>query len=248
MIPSSPPSPGGRGRKSSKDLPKEINSKFSLELEGHQISLAQLYERLYAAYGPQHWWPAETPFEMMIGAILTQNTAWTNVEKALDNLKNNASLDPGIIAALPEAALARLLKPSGYFNIKARRLQNYCRWFNAEGGYAALVGYPTSILREKLLAVSGIGPETADAMLLYAFYRPVFVIDAYTRRILLRLGMITGKPDYEELRRLFETNVTADTALYNEYHALIVQHAKVSCISRPACRQCCLQAYCHFVQ
>ena len=205
-----------------------------------------VYRRLYRCYGPQHWWPGETPFEVMVGAVLTQNTAWGNVEKAIVNLKQAQALDAEVIATTAHARLARWLKPSGYFNIKARRLRNFCIWYLAQGGFEALASWDTARLRHGLLSVNGIGPETADDMLLYAFERPVFVIDAYTRRLHSRLGTIRGDEGYETLRSLFESTLRGrkKVQLFNEFHALIVRHAKDVCRPRPRCRECCLEESC----
>ncbi len=200
-----------------------------------------IYDILFRYYGPQHWWPADTPFEVMIGAILTQNTAWSNVEKAIANLREQRCLEPQSIIDTPVERLAEWIRPSGYFNIKAKRLQNFCRWYLQQRGWEKLSLRNTGELRRALLSVNGIGPETADDILLYAFERPVFVIDAYTRRLFSRLGVIEGNESYEELRTRFETELgTDDPQLFNEYHALIVRHAKEACSKRPACHRCCL--------
>lgn len=200
--------------------------------------LEDLYQRLYSAYGPQHWWPARSRFEVMIGAILTQNTAWTNVEKAIRNLRRENCLRASSLIQLSEPELADLLRPSGYFNIKARRVKNFCRWYLEEGQYRRLRTCATRELRHKLLGVNGIGPETADDILLYAFERPVFVIDAYTRRLLRKLGWVNGDEGYESLRAGFENALHADVPLFNEFHALIVRHAKEKCTGEPGCRHC----------
>jgi endonuclease-3 related protein len=200
--------------------------------------LMTLYRRLYRSYGPQDWWPADSPFEVMVGAVLTQNTAWTNVEQAIAGLRRAGRLDPERIRRMRADTLARLIRPSGYFNIKARRLQNLCRWYLEAGGHVHLATWPTAELRAALLAVNGVGPETADDILLYAFERPVFVIDAYTRRLLRSLDMIRGDESYEELRGLFEDRLVPDAQLFNEYHALIVRHAKEPCDDTRACRHC----------
>ena len=201
-------------------------------------TLLQLYDRLYEAYGPQHWWPADTPFEVMVGAVLTQNTAWTNVEKAIVNLQLAGKLELSGMHQMTESRLARLIRPAGFFNVKAKRLKALCRWLTEQGGIAQLTDYPTLMLRDSLLAVHGIGPETADDILLYALGRPVFVIDAYTRRLLKSLGMARGDEDYDDLRRAFEAALGPDPALYNEYHALIVRHAKEKCVHPADCRHC----------
>ncbi len=208
------------------------------------MTLNSVFNRLFDTYGAQNWWPGDTRFEVMVGAILTQNTAWTNVEKAIFNLKSNHSLDPKIIATISTKKLAQWLKPSGYFNIKANRLQNYCKWFIHQGGYHSLNKLETNRLRKRLLSVNGVGPETADDILLYAFERPVFVIDAYTRRLFSRLGLIEPDLSYENLRQFFETHLETDASLFNEYHALIVIHAKNVCNKKPKCMHCCLTYNC----
>ncbi|HEC13059.1 MAG TPA: endonuclease [Acidiferrobacteraceae bacterium] len=182
----------------------------------------------------------------MVGAVLTQNTAWTNVEKAIDNLKAANSLDAESIVLAHHRRLAAWLRPSGYFNVKARRLRNLCRFVLDAGGVKALSILSTPSLRAGLLTVNGVGPETADDILLYAFNRPVFVIDAYTRRLFNRLGMISGEETYEEMRLWFESSLGADVALYNEYHALIVIQAKDICKKRPLCESCVLQKRCEY--
>jgi endonuclease-3 related protein len=206
--------------------------------------LRAVFEWLYEAYGPQHWWPGDMPFEVMIGAILAQNTAWSNVEKAIASLKALDCLNPEAILALSHESLAGLLRPTGYFNVKARRLQGFCEWYLAQDGYKTLARQETATLRGRLLGLNGLGPETADDILLYAFKRPVFVIDAYTRRLFARIGVIQGDEAYEELRYMFESALGPDVALYNEFHALIVRHAKEVCKSRPACSGCGLAASC----
>ncbi len=180
----------------------------------------------------------------MVGAVLTQNTAWTNVERAIANLKKAKALSPEAIVKAHPKRLASWVKPSGYFNIKAQRLKAMCRWLIAQGGVRKLAKVPTPELRHALLAVHGIGPETADDILLYAFKRPVFVIDAYTRRLFHRLGLVKETEDYETLRQLFERALESDAQLFNEYHALIVVHAKDVCRKRPLCSRCCLAAVC----
>tara|TARA_R110002072_G_scaffold74374_4_gene176281 strand:- start:51148 stop:51795 length:648 start_codon:yes stop_codon:yes gene_type:complete len=203
-----------------------------------QKQLEELYHRLFNAYGPQHWWPAETPFEVMVGAILTQNTAWTNVEKAIQNLKQANALNTHAIIALSDEELAALIRPSGYFNVKTKRLKNYTNWFVGEGRFKRLDQYSTYDLRQRLLTVNGIGPETADDILLYTFERAVFVIDTYTRRLLKNLQIITGDETYENLRQLFESSLDQDVALFKEYHALIVRHAKEKCANERGCKHC----------
>ena len=206
--------------------------------------LTAVFNSLYRSYGPQHWWPGDSPFEIMVGAVLTQNTAWSNVEQAIANLMAHDRLDAERIVRARKEQLARLLKPSGYFNIKAQRLRNFCRWYLASGGYPALAEMQTSELRRALLTVNGIGPETADDILLYAFERPVFVIDAYTRRLLSRLQLFSGNEPYDDMRLSIEAALGADAALFNEYHALIVRHAKDVCRVRPRCVECPLNKRC----
>ena len=205
-------------------------------------NLERLYQRLYEAYGPQHWWPAETPFEVMVGAVLTQNTAWSNVEKAIDNLKAANCLELAKIIKSTDKELAKLIRPSGYFNIKTKRLKNLCQWLEQQGGFTAVAKIETNELRQSLLSVKGIGPETADDILLYAFERPAFVIDAYTRRLFSKLGLINGDEDYETLRCNIETELSLDVTLYNEFHALIVRHAKEKCEQLSKCKHCRVEA------
>ena len=207
--------------------------------------LRRIYEALFAMYGPQHWWPGESPFEIMVGAILTQNTAWSHVARAIRRLGQENHLTPLAIVSADPACLAAWLRPTGYFNVKAQRLQDFCRWYLAHGQATALATVPTADLRRALLAVNGIGPETADDILLYALERPVFVVDAYTRRLLARLAVAQGNEPYETLRALFEGALGAEVALYNEYHALIVRHAQDTCHKRqPLSHQCGLVQHC----
>ncbi len=203
-----------------------------------------VYRELLAAYGPQGWWPSDGPFEVMVGAVLTQNTAWVNVERAIENLKRAGALSARAIVDLPEARLAALLRPSGYFNVKARRLRAFCAWYLEAGGLERLGRLQTARLRRALLAVPGVGPETADDILLYAFGRPVFVVDAYTRRLFGRLGLLDPDLPYDAVRLAFEGALGRRPALYNEYHALIVRHAKNVCRPRPVCAACCLRERC----
>lgn len=206
--------------------------------------LQEAHVRLRQAYGAQAWWPADSPFEVMVGAILTQNTAWTNVEKAIANLKAGQMLAPRALAEAEHASLAQLIRSAGYFNVKTRRLQALCRYLVESGGEAALSAMETSDLRQQLLAVHGVGPETADDILLYAFERPVFVIDSYTRRLFARLGLRSGTEPYDELRLWVEQVLATDHRGYNELHALIVVHAKQHCRKRPQCDACPLAGIC----
>ncbi len=210
------------------------------------MQLLEIYERLSKYYGPRDWWPADTAFEVMVGAILTQNTAWTNVVKAIDNLKAADCLNAESINSLSQDRLAQLIRPSGYYNVKAKRLQAYCRWYLERGGFDALDAMPTDAMREAILSVYGVGPETAEDIVLYAFNRPVFVIDTYTRRTFSRLGLVDGTETHEELRQYFQDSLPAESALFNEYHALIVIHAKDCCRKKPLCGQCPLAMDCDY--
>lgn len=203
-------------------------------------SLFGIYKILYREFGPQHWWPGETPFEVIVGAILTQNTAWSNVTKAINNLKEEGHLFPEALHSLPLPKLARLIRPSGYYNIKAKRLKEFLNFLFNEynGSLERMFKGNLSDLRKKLLEIKGIGPETADSILLYAGYYPVFVIDAYTKRILSRHSLITDGIDYHSLQGLFMDNLPEDVDLYNEYHALIVKTAKDFCKKKPICNIC----------
>lgn len=208
--------------------------------------IRKVYQQLAKAYGPQNWWPAEDRFEVMVGAILTQNTNWTNVERALDGLRQADCVSPEDIRLCPDDQLALCIRPSGYFNVKAKRLKAFCSWFLAEGGLEVLDTYETIQLRQKLLSVYGIGPETADDILLYAFDRPVFVVDAYTRRIFSRLGQVEADIGYEPLRAFFEQGLEENVSLFNEYHALIVRHGKEVCRPKPLCTECVLRRNCDY--
>ena len=198
----------------------------------------RLYRALQQVYGPQRWWPADSRFEMMVGAVLTQNTAWTNAELAIKNLQSSQLLNAQAIIACPLVELAQQIRPSGYFNVKSRRLRELACWFNQHGEFDALDTWQTVALRSSLLAVKGIGEETADAILLYAFARPLFVIDTYTRRLLGRLGLASGEETYTELQAWFHAGLGLEPAVFNEFHALIVEHAKQLCRKRPRCAEC----------
>jgi endonuclease III related protein len=207
--------------------------------------LKTIYNQLLACYGPQHWWPGETQFEIMVGAILTQSAAWSNVEKAIRNLKGSGNLSPSAIRHLPLDQLAKLVYPSGYYNAKSRKLKALSEWL---GGYgddlSRLDSRPTGELRQELLNVYGIGQETADAILLYALRRTVFVIDAYTRRLFSRLGIKPDRDNYDGWQKLFMDNLPADVELFAEYHALIIKHGKEKCRKTARCEDCCLGAHC----
>ena len=208
--------------------------------------LRRYYEALFAAHGPQRWWPGRTAFEIIIGAILTQNTSWSNVEIALRNLRRERLLTPRAIEGVSFARLARLIRPSGYFRQKAKKLKCFVRFLRKEydGSLNRMFRTPTAALREKLLAVHGVGPETADSILLYAGKHSVFVVDAYTRRMLDRHGVAGPKQTYEEIRELFESSLPSDAPLYNEFHALIVRTGKEYCRPRnPRCSECPLHSF-----
>jgi len=210
----------------------------------HSGELMRYYEAMSGALGPMHWWPADTPFEVIVGAILTQSTAWVNVERAMDNLRAAKMLTPSALLKVAPSRLAALVQPSGYFRQKAKKLKSFVRFLHAEyaGSLTRMFRTPTPELRAKLLSVHGIGPETADSILLYAGNHPVFVVDAYTRRIFGRHGMISGEPHYEDIRAPFEAALASHPPLLNEFHALIVNTGKNWCRkSAPRCADCPLQ-------
>lgn len=208
--------------------------------------LLDIYNRLFAVYGPQHWWPAEEPFEVMVGAILTQSAAWRNVEKAIANLKAAEALSPAALCRLSLAEIAALIRPSGYYNAKARKLKALAEWLGANYGdaIARMSAQSTEKLRAQLLSVYGVGPETADSIILYVANQPVFVIDAYTRRIASRLGLAPDHQTYAACQKLFMDNLPPETRLFNEYHALLVRLGKEACRKIPLCKRCCLSDSC----
>jgi endonuclease-3 related protein len=212
--------------------------------------LLDFYKSMLEHYGRQEWWPGESPFEVMVGAVLTQNTNWTNVEKAIGNLKAADVLDPWKLHDLAPSRLAELIRPAGYFNIKTKRLKNLIHWFCQEYGASipALQQLSVPRLREELLSIHGIGRETADSIILYALEKPTFVIDTYTCRILVRHGCMDGENDYEEFKDFFERNLPPDVALYNEFHALIVQVGKNHCKPKPQCSNCPLEPFEHTIE
>ncbi|MFH1003316.1 MAG: endonuclease [Chloroflexota bacterium] len=209
-------------------------------------ALRDVYLRLMARYGPQAWWPAETPFEVMVGALLTQSVAWSNVEKAIASLKAAGALSPPALRRLPSEELARLIRPCGYYHAKAVKLKALARWLGEDCGddLARLFARPADRLRRELLALHGVGEETADSMILYAAGQPAFVIDAYTRRILQRLGLAPDADSYAAYQGLFRDNLPADARLFNEYHALLVHLGKEVCTKKPTCPRCCLADRC----
>lgn len=202
--------------------------------------LENVYSKLLRFYGPQKWWPADTSFEMIVGAILTQNTNWANVEKAINNIKTENLLTVSQLEQLELSKLAELIRPSGYFNIKAKRLKQFINFLSTEfnGDLEKMFSVPVKRLRSLLLEVNGIGPETADSILLYAGSYPVFVVDGYTTRIFLRLGLLETEHTYNRIQEYFMNNLPKDVDIYNEYHALIVKHAKEYCNKKPLCKAC----------
>ncbi|MDA8124440.1 MAG: endonuclease III domain-containing protein [Deltaproteobacteria bacterium] len=206
-------------------------------------ALLDVYERLNDHFGPLHWWPADGPFEVMVGTVLTQNTAWTNVEKAIAALKARGLLSPEAIAGCDEETLAGVIRPAGFYHIKARRLKSLVRFFQEEygGEVARMAAENLTELRDALLSVSGVGEETADCILLYACEKPSFVSDAYTRRILGRHRLIAQEATYGQIRNLFMAHLPQEVALFNQYHALLVNLGKHFCRKTPRCGICPLQ-------
>jgi endonuclease III related protein len=214
-----------------------------LSAQNSRTSLHTYYDALFAAYGPQGWWPGRTRFEVIASAILVQNTSWANAALAIGKLRREKLLTPAAIEDVAFGRLARLVRSSGYFRQKAKKLKAFVRFLRDEyqGSLTRMFRAPTAMLREQLLGMNGIGPETADAILLYAGGHPVFVVDAYARRMVERHGLADGGAGYEELRRLFENALPRDAALYNEFHALIVHAGKNYCRARnPRCGDCAL--------
>lgn len=213
------------------------------------IRLRGIFDRLVAHFGPLHWWPADSPFEVVIGAILTQNTAWRNVELAIANLKDAKALSPDALRALGTGDLERLIRPAGFFRQKAERLKLFVdHLFCRHGGdLPALLSGSLKEVRRELLSLKGVGPETADSILLYAGGYPSFVVDAYTLRLFTRLELLNGNEGYEAVRALFMTHLPHEADLFNEYHALIVEECKTFCRKRlPLCSACPLQPVCPF--
>jgi endonuclease-3 related protein len=209
--------------------------------------LSEIYQLLFDRFGPQNWWPGETQFEIITGAILTQNTNWANVEKAIANLKSANLLTPEKLYHLDTSKLAELIRPAGYYNIKATRLKNFLNWLfhSHDGRLENLENLDTDHLRAELLAIKGIGRETADSILLYAFGRPIFVVDAYTARVAVRHGLIEQDADYEQLRDLFQSNLPHEVQLFNEFHALLVRLGKDFCRPTAKCPGCPLEKLPH---
>ncbi len=211
----------------------------------------RFFTALFTAYGPQGWWPARSKFEVIVGAILTQNTNWGNVERAISNLRVAKVLTPEAMHGLSEGRLAELIRPAGYFNVKAKRLRNFLDFLfdnygSDEANLTSFLKQDTESLRLELLSINGIGPETADSILLYAARKAVFVVDAYTKRILTRHGLIGDDAGYAEMQALFMDNLEKDSILFNEYHALIVMTGKDYCKTKnPLCEECPLGSFLH---
>jgi endonuclease-3 related protein len=205
-------------------------------------ALLDIYQRLYDKYGPQHWWPAEEPFEVITGAILTQSAAWTNVQKAIDNLKQAGALTPASMRQMSQEKLAALIHSCGYFNSKTRKLKAFAGWLGDKykDDLERLFKQDAAEIRKQLLGIYGIGEETADSIILYAGKKPAFVIDAYTRRIINRIGLVPHGNNYAAYQALFTVNLPVDVKLFNEYHALLVRLAKEVCRTQPLCHNCCL--------
>ncbi|MDD4203104.1 MAG: endonuclease III domain-containing protein [Candidatus Omnitrophica bacterium] len=209
--------------------------------------LNDIYSSLYRHFGPQNWWPGDSPFEVIVGAILTQNTAWTNVEKAVTNLKKAGVLSPAKMLALSNSKLSSLIKPSGFYNVKTSRLKTFLKIFKKKYNFSIKImeRHNLSELRKELLDIKGIGRETADSIILYAVKKPIFVIDAYTKRMLTRFSLIEDDQNYANVQKLFMDNLESNTALFNEYHALIIKLAKDFCKARrPFCEKCPLRQSC----
>ncbi|MFC1951899.1 endonuclease III domain-containing protein [Chloroflexota bacterium] len=211
-------------------------------------ALQNIYRQLMAHYGPQHWWPAQNPFEVILGAILTQSAAWGNAEKAIANLKAAKALSPKALRHLSLPEIATLIHPCGYYNAKALKLKSFAHWLGEyyNDNLSQFFTNNTDHIRQQLLAIHGIGQETADSIILYAANKPIFVIDAYTRRIINRIGLAPDSNSYTAYQAFFMDNLPTDTGLFNEYHALLVRLAKDVCRNRPLCQQCCLNNICHF--
>ncbi|MDP8212294.1 MAG: endonuclease III domain-containing protein [Candidatus Zapsychrus exili] len=209
-------------------------------LKSKKTILSNIYKSLYAAFGKQHWWPGKTKFEVIVGAILTQNTNWSNVERAINNLRKAKLLTISSLSDIPHKKLAVLIRPAGYFNVKAVRLKNFVDFLYLEykGSLKKMESESLDVLRERLLSVNGIGPETADSILLYAFNKPIFVVDAYTKRIFSRHKVINKNDDYKKVQDIFMSNLSHDVKIFNEYHALVVRLAKEHCKTKPSCENC----------
>ena len=231
-----------------KNGPSHIKAPQPAEASGRGSLLWEIYRRLHRAYGPQGWWPGDGPFDVVVGAVLTQAAAWVNVERAIDAMKQAGCWSLRAIHEVPVEELASIIRPSGYFNAKARKLKAFAEHLveGYDGDLLAFLDQELGPLREELLSIHGIGPETADDILVYAAEKPSFVIDSYTRRIVQRVGLMPhdSKAGYRDYQELFHENLTRDVSLFNEYHALLDHHGKVTCGKVPLCSGCCLQDIC----
>jgi len=221
-------------------VPDEVNAKSTLP------DVNEVYKRLSRHHGAQNWWPAEHAFEVIVGAILTQNTAWTNVELALANLRNHNRLSCASVLAISSRELQDFIRPAGFYRRKSDCLQTVCRWLEEAGGIDKIKLQSQHVNRTKLLSISGIGEETADAILLYAFDQPAFVIDKYTLRIMSRLGFVSADCNYQELQAIFMSRIEVDLLVFQEFHALLVEHAKQHCRKTSACEGCPLSDCCRY--
>ena len=235
-------------RKKSPSRTKTPKTPKTIDASGGDSLLWEIYQRLYRAYGPQGWWPGDGAFDVVVGAILTQAAAWTNVERAIFNMKQAGCWSLRAIYEMPAEELASIIRPSGYFNAKARKLKAFAEHLveGYDADLSAFLSQELDPLRVELLAIHGIGEETADDILVYAAGEPSFVIDSYTRRIVQRVGLVpqNSKASYQFYQEIFHANLKGDVSLFNEYHALLDHHAKVTCAKVPLCSVCCLKDIC----
>ena len=238
----------GQAQRRIQTLPLRYAQAHGDKINNLRQTLLTVYHYLFADYGPQNWWPADGPFEVIVGAILTQSAAWKNVEKAIAGLKMAGALTPSALRHLSLSELAQLIYPSGYYNAKALKLKSFALWLGEryDDDLDELFARDADCLRQELLSIHGIGDETADSIILYAARKPVFVIDAYTRRIMSRLGLVPFRGNYAAWQALFMDNLPPNEKLFNEYHALLVRHGKEACGKTPACARCCLHHLCPF--
>ncbi len=207
--------------------------------------LMEFYRALHAHFGHRNWWPAKSAFEVCVGAVLTQNTAWKNVAKAIDNLSTASALDARAIYDLPPADLAELIRPAGYYNVKAKRLRNFVKHLVEKhgGDLRSLFALPLEQLRAELLSINGVGKETADSIILYAARKPIFVVDAYTKRVLVQHSLISEEADYDSIQELFHDSLPLDEPLFNDFHAQFVAVGHHYCKKKPLCQECPLQTF-----
>lgn len=217
---------------------------MTYEMPLNQI-LMRVYRELRSRFGPRHWWPAETPFEVCVGAVLTQNTSWKNVSRAIENLKAAHVLELPPLYQMPTSQLAELIRSAGYYNVKATRLMNFVNHVmeNYAGDLTSLFSRHTEALRLELLAINGIGKETADSIILYAAQKPVFVVDTYTKRVLSRHGLISERADYDSIQDLFHENLPHETTLFNDFHAQFVAVGNHYCRKTSQCGDCPLESF-----